>query len=94
MLQTGTRAYTHTQVHHEVVLAVTQGIEAFGFGCQGVIESPLKGDKGGNTEFLAHYVRCVLLQSVAGPAPHLVQRVPHYPRHPAQGGYQSRLISR
>lgn len=46
-----------TQVHLEVLTRITQGVEALGFGCQGVIESPLKGDKSGNTEFLAHFVR-------------------------------------
>jgi len=45
------------QVHLNVLTRVTQGIEALGFGCQGIIESPLKGDKSGNTEFLGHYVR-------------------------------------
>ena len=35
---------------------VTAGVEAFNLKLRGVIESPLKGDKGGNTEFLAHFV--------------------------------------
>lgn len=46
-----------SQVHLEVLERVTQGVEALGFGCQGIIESPLKGDRSGNTEFLAHFVR-------------------------------------
>jgi len=45
------------QVHLEVLTRITEGVEALGFGCQGIIVSPLKGDKSGNTEFLAHYVR-------------------------------------
>jgi hypothetical protein len=49
-----------TQVHLEVLTRITQGVEDLGFGCQGIIESPLKGDKSGNTEFLAHFVRSVL----------------------------------
>jgi hypothetical protein len=43
------------QVHAEVVKRITTGIEAYGFSCNGVTESPLKGDKSGNTEFLAHF---------------------------------------
>eukprot|EP00878_Enallax_costatus_P045449 GHUV01054756.1.p1 GENE.GHUV01054756.1~~GHUV01054756.1.p1 ORF type:complete len:108 (-),score=29.70 GHUV01054756.1:8-331(-) len=41
------------QVHQHVIQRITAGIEAYGFKCHGVTESPLKGDKGGNTEFLA-----------------------------------------
>lgn len=41
------------RVHAEVVARVCAGIEACGLPCCGHIESPLKGDKGGNTEFLA-----------------------------------------
>lgn len=44
------------QVHAEVIQRITAGIEAYGFKCQGVTESPLKGDKSGNTEFLAHFL--------------------------------------
>lgn len=44
-----------TQVHRAVIERVTAGIQAYGLACRGVIESPLKGDKGGNTEFLAHF---------------------------------------
>lgn len=44
-----------TQVHAAVVQRITAGIEAYGLKCQGVTESPLKGDKSGNTEFLAHF---------------------------------------
>eukprot|EP00882_Tetradesmus_deserticola_P008485 GHRQ01008948.1.p1 GENE.GHRQ01008948.1~~GHRQ01008948.1.p1 ORF type:complete len:364 (+),score=119.49 GHRQ01008948.1:200-1291(+) len=43
-------------VHRQVIARITQGVEAYGFSCRGVTESPLKGDKGGNTEFLAHFV--------------------------------------
>lgn len=43
------------QVHQQVIQRITAGIEAYGLKCQGVTESPLKGDKGGNTEFLAHF---------------------------------------
>jgi len=45
------------KVHQEVIARVTGGICALGFTCRGVIESPIKGDKSGNTEFLAHFVR-------------------------------------
>lgn len=43
------------QVHAEVIQRIKAGIEAYGFQCLGVTESPLKGDKSGNTEFLAHF---------------------------------------
>jgi hypothetical protein len=43
------------QVHAQVIQRITAGIEAYGFKCHGVTESPLKGDKSGNTEFLAHF---------------------------------------
>jgi 23S rRNA (cytidine1920-2'-O)/16S rRNA (cytidine1409-2'-O)-methyltransferase len=42
-------------VHAEVVSRITAGIEAYGLRCRGVTESPIKGDKAGNTEFLAHF---------------------------------------
>jgi 23S rRNA (cytidine1920-2'-O)/16S rRNA (cytidine1409-2'-O)-methyltransferase len=38
-----------------VVERVVAGVEAHGLGCVGVMESPLKGDKAGNTEFLAYF---------------------------------------
>jgi len=44
------------QVHREVIERVTAGIEAFGLKRVGLMESPLKGDKSGNTEFLAHFI--------------------------------------
>jgi hypothetical protein len=44
------------QVHAEVIERVTRGIEAYGLRCLGVTESPIKGEKSGNTEFLAHFV--------------------------------------
>lgn len=43
------------QVHKEVIQRVTEGVEQFSFHCEGVIESPLKGDKSSNTEFLAYF---------------------------------------
>lgn len=46
---------------------VTAGIAAHGYELRGVTESPIKGDKGGNTEFLAHFVRRPELATV-GPA--------------------------
>lgn len=47
--------FAPAQVHRQVIERVTAGIQAYGLACRGVIESPLKGDKGGNTEFLAHF---------------------------------------
>ncbi|KAI8463596.1 MAG: S-adenosyl-L-methionine-dependent methyltransferase [Monoraphidium minutum] len=44
------------KVHAEVISRISRGIQAFNLAPRGVIESPLKGDKGGNTEFLAHFV--------------------------------------
>jgi 23S rRNA (cytidine1920-2'-O)/16S rRNA (cytidine1409-2'-O)-methyltransferase len=44
------------KVHQEVIASITAGVEAFNLTLQGVIESPLKGDKGGNTEFLAYFL--------------------------------------
>ena len=43
-------------MHAEVIERITRGIEAHGLRCLGVTESPIKGDKSGNTEFLAHFV--------------------------------------
>jgi 23S rRNA (cytidine1920-2'-O)/16S rRNA (cytidine1409-2'-O)-methyltransferase len=43
------------QVHAEVIQRISAGIQAYGFQCLGITESPLKGDKSGNTEFLAHF---------------------------------------
>ncbi|GFR41337.1 hypothetical protein Agub_g2022, partial [Astrephomene gubernaculifera] len=45
------------KVHAEVVARVTGGIAAHGFQLVGVTESPIKGDKSGNTEFLAYFLR-------------------------------------
>ena len=45
------------QVHQEVIQKVTSGIKAWGFKCEGVCESPIKGEKSGNTEFLSYFVR-------------------------------------
>jgi 23S rRNA (cytidine1920-2'-O)/16S rRNA (cytidine1409-2'-O)-methyltransferase len=44
-------------VHQEVIGRVTAGICAYGMRLAGVTESPIKGDKSGNTEFLAHLLR-------------------------------------
>lgn len=43
-------------VHAKVIEQVKKGIEAFGFVCQGVIESPIEGTTG-NKEFLAYFKR-------------------------------------
>jgi len=40
-----------------IVNRTVSGIERFGFRCSGLIESPLKGAKGGNAEYLAHFRR-------------------------------------
>ncbi|KXZ56460.1 hypothetical protein GPECTOR_1g411 [Gonium pectorale] len=45
------------KVHAEVISRVTAGIAAHGYELVGVTESPIKGDKSGNTEFLAHFLR-------------------------------------
>ena len=45
-------------VHRAVIKKVTEGIASHGFKLVGdPIESPIKGDKGGNTEFLAYFIR-------------------------------------
>lgn len=46
-------------VHQEVIKKVTQGIEAHGFVCNGVIESPIAGTTG-NKEFLAYFVKKII----------------------------------
>jgi 23S rRNA (cytidine1920-2'-O)/16S rRNA (cytidine1409-2'-O)-methyltransferase len=43
-------------VHQEVLARVVPGIEAYGFVCQGTIESPIEGASG-NKEFLAYFTR-------------------------------------
>ncbi len=40
-------------VYQRVIGKVKSGMEDFGFECSGVIESPIRGAKSGNTEFLA-----------------------------------------
>ncbi|PNW77260.1 hypothetical protein CHLRE_10g428900v5 [Chlamydomonas reinhardtii] len=45
------------KVHAEVIQRVTAGIAAHGYQLVGVTESPIKGDKSGNTEFLAYFHR-------------------------------------
>jgi 23S rRNA (cytidine1920-2'-O)/16S rRNA (cytidine1409-2'-O)-methyltransferase len=54
-LRAHNRVWWRVQVHAEVIQRVTAGVEAYGLACRGVTESPLKGDKSGNTEFLAHF---------------------------------------
>lgn len=43
-------------IHQEVTQKVIAGIEAHGFSCQGIIESPILGGSG-NKEFLAYFFR-------------------------------------
>ena len=43
-------------VHQEVITTVTNGIQAYGFTCNGIIESPILGGHG-NKEFLGYFVR-------------------------------------
>ncbi|KAG1667570.1 hypothetical protein FOA52_014651 [Chlamydomonas sp. UWO 241] len=45
------------KVHEMVIERVSAGIEAWGFRRGGVTESPIRGEKSGNTEFLAYFVR-------------------------------------
>jgi len=45
-----------SKVHDRVVKNVKAGIEAFGFTCKGIIDSPIRGSYG-NKEFLAYFVR-------------------------------------
>lgn len=54
-LRIGDHFHAILQVHQQVIQRIKAGIEAYGLNCHGVTESPLKGDKGGNTEFLAHF---------------------------------------
>jgi len=42
-------------VHAEVVARVVAGLGVLGFSCQGTMESPLRGAKEGNTEFLGAF---------------------------------------
>jgi 23S rRNA (cytidine1920-2'-O)/16S rRNA (cytidine1409-2'-O)-methyltransferase len=45
-------------VHQAVLKKVVEGVSSHGFRAIGQpIESPIKGDKGGNTEFLAYFIR-------------------------------------
>jgi 23S rRNA (cytidine1920-2'-O)/16S rRNA (cytidine1409-2'-O)-methyltransferase len=44
------------RIHAEVIERVKKGIEAHGYHCQGVIESPIMGATG-NKEFLAYFKR-------------------------------------
>ncbi|KAG2498021.1 hypothetical protein HYH03_004279 [Edaphochlamys debaryana] len=58
------------KVHAEVIERITTGIAAHGYELLGVTESPIKGDRSGNTEFLAHFLRRPELakEAVAGAA--------------------------
>ena len=48
----------HSRAAREDALQRTvAGIEGFGFRCLGTAESPVKGAKGGNTEYLAYFKR-------------------------------------
>lgn len=47
---------TDTKVHEAVVERVTKGVQAYGYTCKEVIESPLLGATG-NKEFLAYFIR-------------------------------------
>lgn len=44
------------RVHKEVIERVTNGVQAYGFACQGVIESPIEGATG-NKEFLGYFIK-------------------------------------
>lgn len=44
-------------VHESVIARVTEGFMACGWRQRGVTESPVRGAKGGNQEFLAHFSR-------------------------------------
>lgn len=43
-------------IHQEVIKKITEGVESFGYSCQGVIESPIEGGHG-NKEFLAYFTK-------------------------------------
>lgn len=44
------------KVHQQVIERVRSGIEAYGFICKGVIESPIEGTMG-NKEFLGYFIK-------------------------------------
>ena len=52
-------------VHASVLKRVVSGIEAMGFACQGTAPSPLRGAKEGNLEFLAAFVRALVMDIAA-----------------------------
>ncbi|GIL72479.1 hypothetical protein Vretifemale_2820 [Volvox reticuliferus] len=56
------------KVHADVLDRVTRGIRAYGYELVGTTESPIKGDKSGNTEFLAYFIRRPELAVEAGVA--------------------------
>ena len=45
-----------TEIHKSVIKNVIDGFDSHGFGCAGLIVSPIKGGSG-NIEYLAHFVR-------------------------------------
>lgn len=52
------------QVHKEVLQKIINGVQSYGFQCNGWIESPLKGAEG-NKEFLASFTRTTELNAEA-----------------------------
>ncbi len=44
-------------VHKKVIEKVTKGMEALGFRCEGVIDSPILGAASGNKEFLGLFIK-------------------------------------
>lgn len=44
------------KIHQEVIQRVVQGMESYGYSCEGVIESPIEGATG-NKEFLGYFKR-------------------------------------
>jgi len=57
------------KVHQLVIDSVSSGVRAWGFRHEGVTESPIKGDKSGNTEFLAYFVRDTSIPVTAAAPP-------------------------
>lgn len=44
------------RIHKEVIDRVKSGVEAFGYSCQGIIDSPIEGATG-NKEFLGYFIK-------------------------------------
>lgn len=53
-------------VHESVISQVIEGFVACGWRGLGVLESPVRGAKGGNMEFLGHFVRVEDKSGVGG----------------------------